>query len=178
MAKSRSAFICQNCGAVSSRWQGKCEACNEWNTITEEIDSSIGSQRILGGRSFELETLIGSSSTVERVISGVEEFDRVTGGGFVPGSVILLGGEPGIGKSTLLIQICAALATRKERVIYISGEEAVAQVQLRPLRVIVLERCNAVFWAIISVLLLRISKSIVTTVMTLRAQSQRITREH
>ena len=105
MAKSRSVFICQNCGAVSSRWQGKCEACNEWNTIAEEIDSPISGQRILGGRSFELESLAGSSSSVDRVISGVEEFDRVTGGGFVPGSVILLGGEPGIGKSTLLIQI-------------------------------------------------------------------------
>lgn len=91
MAKSRSVFICQNCGAVSSRWQGKCEACNEWNTIAEEIDSPISGQRILGGRSFELESLAGSSSSVDRVISGVEEFDRVTGGGFVPGSVILLG---------------------------------------------------------------------------------------
>jgi DNA repair protein RadA/Sms len=134
MAKSRSVFICQNCGAVSSRWQGKCEACNEWNTIAEEIDSPISGQRILGGRSFELESLAGSSSSVDRVISGVEEFDRVTGGGFVPGSVILLGGEPGIGKSTLLIQICASLAMRGERVIYISGEEAVAQVRLRASR--------------------------------------------
>ena len=132
MAKARSAaFVCQNCGAVSSRWQGKCEACGEWNTLVEEIAEGPAAFRPGRGRVLELEGLAGSDKPAERIATGVAEFDRVTGGGFVPGSVLLLGGEPGIGKSTLLIQACAALARAGQRVIYISGEEAVAQVRLR-----------------------------------------------
>ena len=135
MARARASYVCQNCGAVSQRWQGKCEACNEWNTIVEEADSAgIGAQaaRTAGrGRVFALEGLAGEARPAPRVLSGINELDRVTGGGFVPGSVLLIGGEPGIGKSTLLIQACAALALRKQRVVYISGEEAVAQVRLR-----------------------------------------------
>ncbi len=132
MAKARSAaFVCQNCGAVSSRWQGKCEACGEWNTLVEEIAEGPAAFRPGRGRALELEGLAGSDKPAERIATGVAEFDRVTGGGFVPGSVLLLGGEPGIGKSTLLIQACAALARAGQRVIYISGEEAVAQVRLR-----------------------------------------------
>ena len=135
MAKPRSNFVCQNCGGVSQRWQGKCEACNEWNTIVEEADSGgIGAQlarTATRGRVFALEGLAGESRPAPRILSGIGELDRVTGGGFVPGSVLLIGGEPGIGKSTLLIQACAALARRNQRVIYISGEEAVAQVRLR-----------------------------------------------
>ncbi|RFB80695.1 DNA repair protein RadA [Methylovirgula sp. 4M-Z18] len=135
MAKLRSTFICQNCGAVSQRWQGKCEACGEWNSIVEEsLSSGIGAQAARGagkGRIFPLEGLTGQHKPEPRIVAGIGELDRVTGGGFVPGSVILIGGEPGIGKSTLLIQACAALAHRKHRVVYISGEEAVAQVRLR-----------------------------------------------
>jgi DNA repair protein RadA/Sms len=133
MAKARSTFVCQNCGAVTSRWQGRCESCSEWNTIVEETGSPGGPGPARGGRgrAFELEGLEGDSRPAPRVATGIDEFDRVTGGGFVPGSVLLLGGEPGIGKSTLLIQACAALARRGQRVIYISGEEAVAQVRLR-----------------------------------------------
>jgi DNA repair protein RadA/Sms len=138
MAKSRSTFICQNCGAVTNRWQGRCESCGEWNTIVEEAGAAgIGgptAARASRGKTFELEGLAGESRPDPRIITGIDEFDRVTGGGFVPGSVLLLGGEPGIGKSTLLIQACAELARRGQRVIYISGEEAVAQVRLRAAR--------------------------------------------
>ncbi len=136
MAKSRNNFVCQNCGTVSTRWVGRCEECNAWNSYVEEGGSAgIGARNAPGkGRIFELEGLSGNSPEAPRVISGMHELDRVTGGGFVPGSVLLLGGEPGIGKSTLLIQACAALARRGERVVYISGEEAVAQVRLRARR--------------------------------------------
>lgn len=131
MAKSRSVFICQSCGAVSPHWQGKCKSCGDWNTLVEEIEGGAPALRVGRGRAIELEGLAGDARPAARIVTGVEEFDRVTGGGFVPGSVLLLGGEPGIGKSTLLIQACAALARRGERVIYISGEEAVDQVRLR-----------------------------------------------
>ena len=135
MAKAKTQFICQNCGAVTQRWQGRCESCGEWNTILEEDpDSGIGAKAVRGmkkGRIFALEGLTGTHAESPRMVSGISELDRVTGGGFVPGSVIMLGGEPGIGKSTLLIQACASLAQRGNRVVYISGEEAVAQVRLR-----------------------------------------------
>ena len=135
MPKSRANFVCQNCGAVTNRWQGRCESCGEWNTIVEEAASAgIGAALARGatrGRVFGLEGLSGDHRPAPRILSGIAEFDRVTGGGFVPGSVILIGGEPGIGKSTLLIQAAASLARRKQRVVYISGEEAVAQVRLR-----------------------------------------------
>jgi DNA repair protein RadA/Sms len=135
MAKRTVSYICQNCGAVYQRWQGKCEACGEWNTIAEEtaaIAAVPASQRPRGrGRVFALETLAGETDEAPRLASGIAELDRVTGGGFVRGSAILLGGDPGIGKSTLLIQACAVLAHRGSRVVYISGEEATAQVRLR-----------------------------------------------
>jgi DNA repair protein RadA/Sms len=135
MAKGRASFVCQNCGAITNRWQGKCESCGEWNSIVEEGPTAgIGAQAARSarkGRVFPLEGLAGESKSAPRIVSGIGELDRVTGGGFVPGSVILIGGEPGIGKSTLLIQACATLADRGHRVVYISGEEAVAQVRLR-----------------------------------------------
>jgi DNA repair protein RadA/Sms len=135
MAKARSQFICQSCGAVTQRWIGRCESCAEWNTIIEETTASgIGAQQAIGarkGRVFALEGLSGENKPAPRIVTGIGELDRVTGGGFVPGSVLLLGGEPGIGKSTLLIQSCATLASKGHRVVYISGEEAVAQVRLR-----------------------------------------------
>jgi DNA repair protein RadA/Sms len=135
MAQARATFVCQNCGAVTRRWQGRCESCGEWNTITEENPAAgiaaHGANRARKGRVLALEQLAGETRPAPRVLSGLGEFDRVTGGGFVPGSVLLIGGEPGIGKSTLLIQACAKLAARGSRVVYISGEEAVAQVRLR-----------------------------------------------
>ena len=128
-------FVCQNCGAVSPRWQGKCDACGGWNTLVEEgTAAGIGAgavRKARKGRLFTLEGLAASGEEPTRTPVGMDELDRVTGGGFVPGSVILIGGEPGIGKSTLLIQAAARLALRGGRVAYISGEEAVAQVRLR-----------------------------------------------
>lgn len=135
MAKASLTYVCQSCGATYNRWQGKCEACGSWNTLAEE-STVVGTGPSPGrsakkGRAFALEGLEGESMDAPRLLSGIGELDRVTGGGFVKGSVILLGGDPGIGKSTLLIQASAALAKRGERVVYISGEEAVAQVRLR-----------------------------------------------
>ncbi len=133
MSKRSPTFICQNCGAAHNRWQGKCEACGEWNTLSEE-----GAARPAGpgraarkGRLFALEPLAGEAHDAPRRPTGIAEFDRVTGGGLVRGSVLLVGGDPGIGKSTLLIQAAAAMARTGERAVYISGEEAVAQVRLR-----------------------------------------------
>lgn len=138
MAKRQASFICQDCGAVYNRWKGKCEACGGWNTIVEEIggDNPLNVPTSLRtsrdkGRVFPLEGLEGESKEPPRTPSGIAELDRVTGGGFVRGSVILIGGDPGIGKSTLLMQASAALAQNGSRVVYISGEEAVGQVRMR-----------------------------------------------
>jgi DNA repair protein RadA/Sms len=128
-------FVCAQCGAVHTKWQGKCEGCNAWNTLGEDTGHAVLShapgKNAKAGRAFALVPLAGAIDTAPRQTSGIEELDRVTGGGFVKGSVILLGGDPGIGKSTLLIQAAAALAQKGERVVYISGEEAIAQVRLR-----------------------------------------------
>jgi DNA repair protein RadA/Sms len=138
MAKRNAVFICQSCGAVFNRWKGKCEACGGWNTIVEETGATHPMAGPVAtrpsrakGRVFALEGLAGATHDAPRTSSGVAELDRVTGGGFVRGSVILIGGDPGIGKSTLLIQASASLAAAGHRVAYISGEEAVAQVRLR-----------------------------------------------
>jgi DNA repair protein RadA/Sms len=138
MSRRNQTFVCQNCGGASSRWQGKCDACGEWNTLVEEGDGTGVAGRPLGpgrmprkGRRFALEAMAGEAHEAPRLPSGMAELDRVTGGGFVRGSVILLGGDPGIGKSTLLIQAAAALANQSQRAVYISGEEAVAQVRMR-----------------------------------------------
>ena len=138
MAKTKTSYVCQSCGAVSARWVGRCESCGEWNTIVEEIvDSGVGAgpkSAIAGGRPIQLVPLSGETESAARVETGLAELDRVTGGGFVMGSAVLVGGDPGIGKSTLLLQAAAALAERGKRVVYISGEEAVAQVRLRAQR--------------------------------------------
>ena len=133
MSRRGLSFICQNCGAGANRWQGKCEACGDWNTMVEE-----GAERPAGpgrkptkGRLFELQPLTGEAHDAPRLASGIAELDRVTGGGFVRGSVLLMAGDPGIGKSTLLIQATAALARAGERAVYFSGEEPTAQVRLR-----------------------------------------------
>ena len=120
MAKSTLSFVCQNCGAAYNRWQGKCDACGEWNTMAEEdttgatsVPVSIRSKR--KGRQFQLESLTGKSQDAPRLASGMAELDRVTGGGFVRGSVLLVGGDPGIGKSTLLTQATSQLARAGHR---------------------------------------------------------------
>src|SRR6478672_2515679 len=133
MARRETTFICQTCGAAYSRWQGKCDACGQWNTIAEESSASsqASARAPRKGRLFALEPLAGAALDAPRLASGLAEFDRVTGGGFVRSSVLLVGGDPGIGKSTLLIQVAAALAQGGHRSVYVSGEEAVAQVRLR-----------------------------------------------
>jgi DNA repair protein RadA/Sms len=134
MSRRAPSFVCQNCGAAYGRWQGKCEACGEWNTIAEEaaaLERSTPGRTPRKGRVFALEPLAGDVHEAPRLSSGIAELDRVTGGGFVRGSVVLVGGDPGIGKSTLLLQGAASLARSGHRAIYISGEEAVAQVRLR-----------------------------------------------
>ena len=139
MAKARSQFICANCGNVTSRWQGKCDACGEWNTLTEEnigsgIAASPGGKAMRKGTPVALVSLAGETEEAPRIQTGIAEFDRVTGGGFVRGSALLVGGDPGIGKSTLLMQASAALANKGHDVVYVSGEEAVAQIRLRAQR--------------------------------------------
>lgn len=138
MAKARTQFICQSCGAVHNRWAGKCENCGEWNTIVEEDPmGGIGggpAKTPKKGRPVALTALSGEIEEAPRIHTGISELDRVTGGGFVRGSAVLVGGDPGIGKSTLLMQGAAALARRGHKIIYVSGEEAVAQVRLRAQR--------------------------------------------
>src|SRR5690606_9976754 len=115
MAKpARNIFVCQSCGATAPRWVGKCAGCGEWNTLVEETDAGpppgSGVTKSTRGRKVALESLRGSSKEPPRFSTGLAELDRVTGGGIVPGSALLIGGEPGIGKSTLLLQLAAALA--------------------------------------------------------------------
>ena len=129
-------FVCQVCGAVTGKWSGRCESCGEWNTIAEETaGGGVGGGGALRGaqkgRVVALVPLAGSAPEAPRHVSGIGELDRVTGGGFVRGSALLVGGDPGIGKSTLLIQAAAALAGTGRPVVYVSGEEAIAQVRLR-----------------------------------------------
>jgi len=135
MARPTTRYVCQACGAVYSRWAGKCEACSEWNTLVEEAADAaapVGSRARTAGRARRIEfvALDGQTEQAPRLCTGIAEFDRVTGGGLVRGSAILIGGDPGIGKSTLLLQVLTALSAKRPCA-YISGEEAVDQVQLR-----------------------------------------------
>ena len=139
MSRAQSKFVCQSCGAVTLKWSGKCESCGAWNTITEERSNETppkgkGLKAATKAQKISLTGLSGDSDTLDRTLSGLNEFDRVIGGGFVPGSAILLGGDPGIGKSTILMQAAAALSARGKRVVYISGEEAIAQLRMRAAR--------------------------------------------
>ncbi len=137
MPKSSASFTCQSCGAVSAKWAGKCESCGGWNTIVEESAAPpIGSGAVkrVKGRPFALEDLKTAEDMPPRRATGVAEFDRVAGGGLVPGSALLVGGDPGVGKSTLILQALAAYAQSGGNAVYISGEEAMAQVRLRAAR--------------------------------------------
>jgi DNA repair protein RadA/Sms len=136
MAKTRTVFFCTECGNETARWQGQCPACSAWNTLVEEPvakrDKKTSSQRLSTSpvhRATQLSSL--STESEARWPTGIDEFDFVLGGGVVPGSLILIGGEPGIGKSTLLLQVAARLASNGKRALYISGEESGAQVRLR-----------------------------------------------
>ncbi|MFV0294000.1 MAG: DNA repair protein RadA [Paracoccus sp. (in: a-proteobacteria)] len=137
MARSLTTFTCQECGATHKKWAGRCDACGAWNSIIEEAPLAQGPGRGLGaakGRTVPLGALSAHEPPPPRAESGLVEFDRVLGGGLVPGSAILVGGDPGIGKSTLLLQAASHFAKRGLNTIYISGEEASAQVRMRAQR--------------------------------------------
>ncbi|MEZ5878501.1 MAG: DNA repair protein RadA [Tepidamorphaceae bacterium] len=138
MARSTTRFVCQNCGAQHIRWSGRCDNCGEWNTLVEEDTASapVGStqRKARAGRPVALSSLSGGDDQPPRISTGVAELDRVAGGGLVRGSALLVGGDPGIGKSTLLLQAAAGLAKTGRNVIYVSGEEAIDQVRLRATR--------------------------------------------
>ena len=135
MARPAARFVCQSCGAVTAKWAGRCDACGEWNTIVEEpAEPAAGRARGAPGRRIDFVALTGETAPPPRAATGIAELDRVLGGGLVPGSAVLLGGDPGIGKSTLLLQAAAALAGAGRRVLYVSGEEAIEQVRLRARR--------------------------------------------
>src|ERR1700760_725712 len=137
MAKSSTSYVCQSCGATHAKWSGKCEACNAWNTIVEEGPPpplGSGATRRSKGRRITLEDLKSEDAPPQRRPTGIAEFDRVTGGGLVPGSALLVGGDPGIGKSTIILQALGRYAQNGGHAIYISGEEAMAQVRMRAAR--------------------------------------------
>ena len=135
MAKGLARFVCQECGAISPRWVGKCEACGAWNSIVEEAptDHVTKGLSIKSARKIDFVGLEGRQAPMPRLTTGIDELDRVCGGGLVPGSALLVGGDPGIGKSTLLLQAAARLSG-SAKVAYISGEEAVDQVRMRAQR--------------------------------------------
>jgi len=144
MARTQARFVCQECGAVHAKWAGKCDACGAWSSLVEEaardsLPKGLGTAR---GRAIEFVGLDGASSAPPRRVTGLAEFDRVCGGGLVPGSALLVGGDPGIGKSTILLQAVAALASGgngrpQVRCAYVSGEESLDQVRLRASRLAV-----------------------------------------
>ncbi|MEO0881467.1 MAG: DNA repair protein RadA [Pseudomonadota bacterium] len=135
-----SQFVCQSCGEIHSKWAGRCSSCGEWNTLVEETGSPVpgGLKAEKSGRKKPSKTqftaLNGADDPPQRIMMGVDELDRVFGGGLVPSSATLIGGDPGIGKSTLLLQVAARLARNGLDVVYVSGEEASAQIQDRARR--------------------------------------------
>jgi len=130
--KSNKQYICQSCGSVYMKWTGKCEHCNEWNSLIEESNSKpSGPLSKSKGQTINFETLNNDIIEYPRLKTNIEEMDRVIGGGFVSGSVTLIGGDPGIGKSTLLLQIVGNLSKMDENCLYISGEESISQIKIR-----------------------------------------------
>ena len=139
MAKGKkSVFFCQNCGHEESKWLGQCPMCKEWNTFAEEAvtvkkGSASVSRREIHAKATRLNDIKAAGE--ERFSTGIAELDRVLGGGIVPGSMILVGGDPGIGKSTLLLQVCKTLSERHKSILYVSGEESLQQIKLRAERI-------------------------------------------
>jgi DNA repair protein RadA/Sms len=135
MAKAKTQFVCQNCGAVHSKWAGRCDNCGEWNTLVEQVANS-GSSSVAKasstGRPLKVQSIKDMivDDTSKRILTGVSDLDVVLGGGILPGAVVLLAGQPGIGKSTLLLQVTAFIA-KTISVLYVSGEESASQVKLR-----------------------------------------------
>jgi DNA repair protein RadA/Sms len=140
MPRDGAIYVCQACGAVHTKWAGQCSACTAWNTLVEEVQASRPPGALAPSKSTKartglaFETLDVETPAPPRIVTGVEEFDRVCGGGVVPGSAVLIGGDPGVGKSTLLLQVSAAASLQGSSVAYISGEEAIEQVRCRAQR--------------------------------------------
>lgn len=139
MAKPQKRYTCQACGSVQPKWQGQCPDCAEWNSLVEDAGAvvtpfSAKHSLTSGGTRFRLEQLSAETALPERTKTGISELDRTLGGGIVAGSAVLLGGDPGIGKSTILMQVAGLLAKSGRRTVYISGEEAADQVRLRAQR--------------------------------------------
>ncbi len=139
MAKPQKRYVCQQCGSVAPRWAGQCDECGEWNCLVEDVGSVVTPFRAKhdlhgGGRAISLSGLHTTSELPQRLATGIAELDRTLGGGFVAGSAVLMAGDPGIGKSTLLLQACAKIAFAGQDVVYISGEESADQVRLRARR--------------------------------------------
>ena len=139
--KTTTVFLCQNCGYESSKWMGQCPGCRQWNTLVEETvlassKAAGGSERAKASGKQEPSSLSSiAMQEEERVSTHIKELDRVLGGGIVPGSLILVGGDPGIGKSTLLLQVCRHLSGDGRKILYISGEESLKQIKLRAVRI-------------------------------------------
>jgi len=138
MARDGAVYVCQACGAAHAKWAGQCPACGAWNSLVEEVQSrppgAMAPAKSGKTRGLSFEGLADTTPAPPRIITGVDEFDRVCGGGVCPGSAILLGGDPGVGKSTLLLQVAGEAARRGARCAYISGEEAIEQVRARAQR--------------------------------------------
>lgn len=136
MAKSSTQYVCQSCGAVASKWSGRCEACGEWNSVVEEQGAAPVPKGLskAKGNAIEWQELSGDAESSHRINTGITELDRVLGGGLVEGSAVLIGGDPGIGKSTLLLQMMVRLSQQQVSGVYISGEESTAQISLRAKR--------------------------------------------
>jgi DNA repair protein RadA/Sms len=143
VARPRSRFVCQSCGEDFARWEGQCRACGSWNSLVETVARDVEGRRAGPGSADRAEPeplqSIGTADLPRRP-AGIAELDRVLGGGLVPGSLVLLGGEPGVGKSTLLLQAAAGIADDGGTVLYATGEESAAQVRLRASRLGMLER--------------------------------------
>lgn len=137
MAKVKTKFVCNECGSESPKWMGKCPECGQWNTLVEEVEQKeVQAQQKLLGVLSKPESLLNISDNVEaRLSTGNSELDRVLGGGIVKGSLVLVGGDPGIGKSTLLLQISNNIGLKGLKVLYVSGEESAAQIKLRASRI-------------------------------------------
>ncbi|MDQ7077541.1 MAG: AAA family ATPase [Robiginitomaculum sp.] len=139
MVKLANLFVCQSCGASFGKWAGRCESCGGWNSLVEEtVDTGPSSTRpkapSKSSRGVAFHDLQSAEPPLPRMQTAIAEFDRVCGGGVVPGSALLIGGDPGIGKSTLLLQAAAALAKSGAKVAYVSGEEAIDQIRSRARR--------------------------------------------
>lgn len=138
MAKIKTSYICSECGFESPKWYGKCPSCGEWNTLNEELNSqqtknSLSNSFSTVNQVLALDDICGEND--ERIPTKIEEFDRVLGGGIVKGSLVLLSGDPGIGKSTILLQICQNLGSKGQKILYVSGEESANQIKLRAVRI-------------------------------------------